>query len=190
MRLTPLFILLLAGALAQPAAASEPLLLPTDVQCSLTSSLQHIDFGEQSYGRYQQLDAQRRQLSPGTRTLQVLATCPYAQPLAVRINGSRTAEGAFAHGPRGALSITLNNALLDGKPVALHLHTAQDDRDYAGGNLALQPDMTLMPVINARQPLAGKQLQLELSIQPVINAQRINGQIHSQSQFQLQLVEP
>lgn len=186
MRLIPLLLLLLA----QPVAASDLPLLHTDAQCNLTSSLQHVDFGEQSYGRYQQIDAQRRQLSPGSRTLQVLAACPYTQPLAVRINGSRTAEGQFAHGARGALNVTLNKALLDGKPVTLRLQTAQQSRDYTGGSLALQPDMTLTPVNAHHQPLAGKQLQLELSLQPVINAQRINGQIHSQSQLQLQLVAP
>lgn len=177
--------------LAAPAIADDILpALPGAAQCEITSSQQHIDFGQQSYGRYQVINEQQRQMSPGVRRLNITALCAYPESLAIRFNGSQTASGDFAHGARGALQMTLKKALLDGKPVDLQIKHPQQHERYLNADFLLLPQMEIAPTGSNHAVLQGKQFTLSIEIQPVINAQGINNQILSQSHFNVQLVKP
>jgi len=91
---------------------------PQDRQCSVTVSSRDVDFG--SLSRWQMQETSHgNALSPGERTLALSVSCPYSQPMHIKVHGDSAADGNLRYGHTGSLQLEIYDAQVDGQPVQM-----------------------------------------------------------------------
>ncbi|TKC90882.1 hypothetical protein FAZ69_05760 [Trinickia terrae] len=177
----PFALPVLAG-LGAPEALAAP-------GCTLTSFDSVVDFGAMrptSTG-----GATEFRPSPMRRTLS--ATCPDAAQMSVGFQGQVKDASQLKFGDKGAYTVRVTSARLDGETVQLaRLQSAGAPPTAApSGDLTLQPSDLFAPV-SGQQLLSGKHLDITLEIAPVIpmDAVRINQEVALDAIMKLQLITP
>jgi len=90
-------------------------------------------------------------------------TCPGKEHMQLRFTGDSHTDGRFRFGEKGALRITISNAVLDGNPVLLTRITPQGDTIATQHNLIAADEIAI-----GNSSVQGYSLNLTLAVTPYL----------------------
>ena len=164
---------------------ARPLLppLPAVDDCVLATSATTLDYGVRSLA--QLYDSSRRDyLTPGRRRIQLRISCPQPRSMALHLASTERDRATIAYGEQGRLQVEVQEAMLDGSPVALSLFNAQ------GGSRETANQLLAGDEIRLPEKVSGRLLVLWLEFEPQLLPLAASGLQSSEAHLRLSLVDP
>ncbi|MCK3832726.1 hypothetical protein [Pseudomonas fluorescens] len=152
------FITLLGlGGINSPAQAEQ--------QCRLQLSESTLDLGR--FNRDQPVQVKGTNLlSLDKRVLNLFATCGANSVMGLAFKGQSGEEKGYRFAKNGVFVLKVINAQLDGKPVRLRPHNAEE---IATSELLIQPGQELLPYVGTF-PVSGEHLTVQVEIETRIDS--------------------
>ena len=154
----PLALGLVYGLLAAQQAFAE--------ECQVNLSESVMDLGRLSHPGSNNAPSPGNLYALGERTLSLNATCPGATKLMLLLQGD-TLGDKFRLAQRGQVSVTLSNALLDGRNVDLARVKDTTVPDVSGSSIVAVPGDRVIPV-SGGLPAEGSNLSVQIDIRPLV----------------------
>lgn len=154
----PLALGLVCGLLATQEAFAQ--------ECQINLSDSVIDLGQLSHPGSNNVPSPGNLHALGERTISLNASCPGATKLMLLLQGDRLGD-KFRFAQRGQVSVTLSNALLDGRNVDLARVKDTTVPDVFGPSIVAVPGDRVIPV-SAGLPAEGSNLSLQIEIRPLV----------------------
>ncbi|AFQ50029.1 hypothetical protein [Burkholderia cepacia] len=150
--------------------------------CQVHTAPAQLDYGVQYRRTILAQPASAQGHSLGKRRVSVSVVCKDPVRMAIFLRGEAQNESAFRFGLQGVLSVTVGDANLDGKTVALGSveHAGQHPSEQAG-KVSLHPNKGAV-VLEQGVPVTGSRLALQLELDPVIPGASIEG-VNSESDW-------
>ena len=154
----PLALGLVYGLLAAQQSFAE--------ECQVNLSESVVDLGQLSHPGSRDAPSPGNLYALDERTLSLNATCPGATKLMLLLQGD-TLGDKFRFARRGQVSVTLSNALLDGRNVDLARVKDTAVPDVFGPSIVAVPGDRVIPV-SAGLPAQGSNLSVQIEIRPLV----------------------
>lgn len=139
----------------------------TDDTCEALLSPEQIDYGRQTRGELLRRSTRQDIVSFEPRTVSLNIQCAQPTPITLRFLGIAADTDSYQFGIDGRMTLTLEQAQLDGRSV--NLSTVQGPGSPLGqvdSSAVLRPNQAIVPVV-AGQPASGQHLSLTVRVAPI-----------------------
>lgn len=158
------------------AACSVSLIVPSfhaaqsyaEETCEALLSPAHIDYGLQTPGALLRRSMRQDTVSFQPRTVSLIIQCAQPTPIIIRFLGIAADTDSYQFGINGGMTLTLEQAKLDGRSV--NLSTVQGPGLPFGqvdSFAVLRPNQAIVPIFEGQQA-SGHRLSLTVRIAPII----------------------
>lgn len=154
----PLALGLVCGLLAAQQSFAQ--------ECQVNLSESVMDLGQLSHPGSNNAPSPGNLYALGERTLSLNASCPGASKLMLLLQGD-TLGNKFRFAQRGQVSVTLSNALLDGRNVDLAQVNGNAAAEAFAASIVAMPGDRVIP-ISGGLPAEGSNLSLQIEIRPLV----------------------